>query len=298
MAEKETTENVAVESGSPSPRTPLEILKEIDSKKSAPHDGFLVKVDPDDPACGKWGREQMEIFKAAALSSKTVYSYCFVQSQPFSIRAISGWLLVSISIVVQIVIPLSIIVSAQPVANIEENKICPRRSDGLTKFLAFMLSIYFVVLTLGLCTNKLRGLNFLNLFVALDPMRRFCIQAGILAQCIGIMTASLAQYLLFIGNGDSYVRLLLQSLAMQFCLTVDQNIVNHQVGAWTTKRLKAITGTECLATRFGGMGDDPAGPMPADTLKQIASMVNSEKCVLLALITIGFFFSITLAVCM
>ena len=294
MAEKETE----VESGSPAPTTPLAILKELDSKKTAPHDGFLVKIDPNDPACGKWGREQMEIFKTAALSSKTVYSYCFVQSEPFSLRAISGWILVSISVVVQIVIPIGIIVSRQPVASIEGNKICPQRGDGFVKVLAFVLSIYFVVLTLGLCTNKLRGLNFLNLFVALDPMRRACIQVGILAQCAGMFAASLAQYLLFIGNESSYVRLLLQSLAMQFCLTVDQNIVNHQIGVWTTTRLKAITGYEMLATRYGGMGDDPAGPMPAGTLKEIAFMVNSEKCVLLCLVVVGVFFSTTLAVCM
>lgn len=289
MTEKETTTS-----------SPLDILKGLDdpSKKPIPHDSFLVKIDLDDPACGKWGREQMEIFKAAALSSKTAYSCCFVQSKPLSLRAAAGWLMVAISIVVQIAIPLGIIVTLQPVASIDGNKICPRRSDGLTKFFAFILSIYFVALTLGLCTNKLRGLNFLNFFVRLDPMRQFCIQFGIFAQCIGIFTASLAQYLLFIGNGDSFVRLLLQSLAMQFCLTVDQNIVNHQVGAWTTKRLKAITGNECLATEHGGMGDDPTGPMPAGTLKKIASMVNSEKCVLVALVGVGFFFSIGLAVCM
>ncbi len=295
MAEKETVE---VESGSPAPTTPLGILKEIDSKKLLPHDGFFVKIDPSDPACGKWGREQMGIFKAAALASKTVYSYCFVQSEPCSVRAISGWLLVAISLTVQIVVPLGIIVSRQPVAKFEGNKICPQRSDGFTKFLAFMLSFYFVVLTLGMCTNKLRGLNFLNLFISVDPMRRVCIQVGILAQCLGIFAASLAQYLLFLGNEDSFVRLLLQSLAMQFCLTVDQNIVNHQIGAWTTERLKAITGDECIATRYGGMGDDPAGPMPAGTLKEIAFMVNSEKVVILVLVVVGVFFSTTLAVCM
>ena len=301
MGETDTIENeneMAIESGSPTTLTALEILKDLDDpkQKTKPHDGFLAKIDPDDPACAKWGREQMEVLKLAALDSRTVYSYLFVQSAPFSIRAVSGWLLVVISIVVQVVIPLSIVVTLQPVASIEENKICPRRSNGLTKFLAFMLSIYFVVLTLGLCTNKLRGLRFLHDFVFLDPKRKICINVGILSQCIGIFVASLAQYLLFIGNGDSYVRLLLQSLAMQFCLTVDQNIVNHQLGAWTEKRLEAITSDKCLAKQYGGMGEDLL--LPAGTLKQIASIVNAEKCVLVGFVVIGVFFSVGLAVCM
>eukprot|EP00531_Pseudo-nitzschia_arenysensis_P002386 CAMPEP_0116143396 /NCGR_PEP_ID=MMETSP0329-20121206/15431_1 /TAXON_ID=697910 /ORGANISM="Pseudo-nitzschia arenysensis, Strain B593" /LENGTH=301 /DNA_ID=CAMNT_0003638719 /DNA_START=33 /DNA_END=938 /DNA_ORIENTATION=+ len=301
MTDKEaSTTEAVVESGAPKPSSPIDILLDLDdpSKKPVAHESFLFRVDPDDPACGEWGREQMRILKSAALSSKTVYSYCFVQSSPLSLRAVGGWCLVAISLVVQIVIPLGIVVLLQPVAKIEDaNQFCPRRSNGLTKFLGFMLSAYFVVLTLGLCTNKLRGLNFLNQFVFLDPMRQLCIKVGIFAQCIGIFVASLAQYLLFIGNGNNYVALLLQSLAMQFCLTVDQNIVNHQVGAWTASRLKAITGDEFIATQHGGMGE-ANGPMPAATLKKVAGIVNSEKVVLVVMVVIGLFFSTCLAVCM
>ena len=295
-----TDKDTKVESGAPMPSTPLDILLSLDDpqKKAIPHESFLFQPDPDDPACGQWGREQMAILKSAALSSKTVYTYCFVQGSPLSLRAVAGWCLVAISLVIQIVIPLGIIVLLQPVAKIEDaNKFCPQRSNGLTKFLAFTLSCFFVVLTLGLCTNKLRGLNFLNCFVYLDPLRQMCIKVGMAAQCVGIMVASLAQYLLFIGNGNNYVALLLQSLAMQFCLKVDQTIISHQVGAWTTNRLKEITGDDCIATQYGGLGDDN-GPMPAATLLKVASIVNSEKVVLVVMVVIGLFFSTCLAVCM
>jgi len=307
--EKGTTNKTDVEvlSGNTESTNALDILKGLDDKasKTLPvhcGEGFFIHTDPNDAACGKWGREQMNVLKSAALSSKTVYAYCFVQSSALGFSAIAGWCLVAISVVIQIVIPLGIVILLQPVQNIDGaettgEKLCPNRSDGFTKFLAFCLSAFFIVLTLGLCTNKLRGLLFLKNFVDLGKMRGMCISFGIFSQMVGIMIASACQYLLFIGNGNKYVVLLLQSLAMQFCLTVDEKIVSHQIGAWTAKRLQKITANGCLATKHGGLGDED-GPMPAKTLECIQSMVNSEKLVLVMFVTIGVFFSVGLAVCM
>merc|ERR550514_1549520 len=116
---------------------------------------------------------------------------------------------------------------------------------------------------------------------------------GIASQFIGMGAAGLAQFLLFIGNGgNSYVVLLLQSLAMQFCLTVDQRLVSDLIGKKTSIRLNAVTKEEIICDGAGcGV---PGQPMPPVTLEKVTKLINSEKYVLAGVSIFGVLWAITL----
>lgn len=283
----------------------MELDKSTDELPGHTNETIFVNPDPDSVAWGKWGREKMKVMRSAAISSKTVYTYCFVHSTAAASTALVGLFLIVMTLLISIVHPLAIfifdvkedVVVIDGVEHTGFSKVCPRRATILAKILGTTLQFFFVIQTLGMCTSKLRGLNFLNYFVDLGPSRRLCVQGGMVAQCIVIGAASVTQFLLFIHNGDNLLLLVLQSLAMQFCLTVDQNIVSHQLGQWTTERVKAITADQFLATQYGGLGK-PDGPMPKKTLENVAFMVNSETVVLSFLFLFGVVWSVALAICM
>lgn len=84
-----------------------------------------------------------------------------------------------------------------------------------------------------------------------------------------------AQFLLFIGNADgAFIVLVLQSLAMTFCLTVDQNLIGHQIGTYTAVRLSAVTEDHllCDGTGLGAAGT----PIPRKSFEIINQLILGE----------------------
>jgi hypothetical protein len=112
---------------------------------------------------------------------------------------------------------------------------------------------------------------------------------------VGMTAAGGAQFLLFIGNGNnSYLILLLQSLAMQFCLTVDQRLVSDMIGKQTGARMKKLLTNDAICDF--GVGEE-GQPMPPEVLWKVKTIVKSDK-ILLAMISIsGLLWSVALAVC-
>ena len=119
------------------------------------------------------------------------------------------------------------------------------------------------------------------------------INVGIISQFVGMGAAGGAQFFLFIENrGKSYIVLLLQLLAIQFCLTVDQNLVSHQVGKATGRRIAKVSADELICD---------AGVSVEHMLDEVASkvqlLVNSEKVVLAMVSICGLGWCCALAYC-
>ncbi len=213
------------------PANSREVLRgiEADEEKVRLAQGSAIKgaaaANPEDLVCASWARKEIASARGSALATKTIFSHCFVI--PWSsvgFRSVYGLLMLFLAIVVQVAVPLIILATRQPVRDLPNA--CPNQSSVQTKIIGFTLSLYFVVQTVSLCINKLRGLGFLHMFVDLGFARSCFIKLAIVSQFCGMAAAGGAQFLLFIGNADgAFVVLVLQSLAMTFCLTVDQNIV-------------------------------------------------------------------------
>lgn len=282
-------------------KSAIEVLAEIQAtEEEAKEHGNL---SPDDPAAGAWARVEIGKLRASALGTASIYGYCFVKPYNFSFEFAYGILMLVISLVIQTLVPLGILATRQPILNIDEeiwgSKGCPMRADGLTKFVGLLLSLYFVTLSISLCTNKLRGLGFLKTFVSLGSIRGAFIDLAILSQFVSMTAVGGAQFLLFIGNAGNdrgTVVLLLQSLAMQFCLTVDQKLVSDQIGRWTNKRLAAVSADHLLCNGCGvGEGE---GGIPKEAYGKLQGLIKSERVVLGLITLLGILWSIAVAVCM
>jgi hypothetical protein len=106
-----------------------------------------------------------------------------------------------------------------------------------------------------------------------------------------------AQYLLFIGNADgAYIILVLQSLALTFCLAVDQNLVSNQIGTYTSKRLTAFSKGPLLCDGCG-VGEEGGG-IPGDVFGKVKLLVYSEKFVVAMVTITGIAWVIAVAYCM
>ena len=151
----------------------------------------------------------------------------------------------------------------------------------------------------GSYCNKKTHLSVLfttNRFVNLG-YRRYFIQLGILSQFLGMAAAGGAQFLLFIGNADgAFIVLVLQSLAMTFCLTVDQNLIGHQIGTYTAVRLSAVTEDHllCDGTGLGAAGT----PIPKKSFEIINQLILGEKFILAMIGVTGVAWVIALTYCM
>ena len=266
-------------------KTAASVLQEIDAQRKKRDD-----VTDD------WARSELALYRASSMDTKSIYSFCFVECREDVFSNLYGITMIVISLFIQTVVPIAIIATLQPINDIVETpRACPNRSNNLTKVIGFILSLYFVILTISLCTNKLRGLAFLKEFVYLGRSRTAIVELGILSQFIGMAAAGGAQYLLFIGNGDaSYLILLLQSLAMQFCLTVDQRLVSDMIGKRTNARLSKLSADDLLCDI--GVGEE-GQPVPPEILTKVKFLVKSEKFVLVMVCTVGLAWAIALAVC-
>ena len=293
------TEKQSMHDESSRQKTSLDVLKCLDGGNSTPDD----EKDATKVRDGDWARAQLDQLRASAMDTKTIFSFCFVCNHSDVWSTSYGCVMMIVAIFIQTVIPIVIIATLQPIADVDVNdgmfpsKACPNRSNGLTKTIGFVLCLYFITLTISLCTNKLRGLGFLKEFVLLGTWREMIIVVGIASNFIGMAAAGGAQYLLFIGNGGkSYVILLLQSLAMQFCLTVDQRLVSDVIGKLTAARLAKVSADDLLCD---GIGTGVRGEAcPPDIMAKVSKLVDSEKYVLAMVSITGIAWSVALAVCM
>ena len=271
----------------------------------------------------KWAKKRVEEWKQAALSGSTIYKFGLVSSPNLidckkiedvessktkdiseDLEEISSWnklfllFLTTVSLVIQTVIPVSI-VSTLP---LPDGGICPNVANPLTKLIGLTLSFFFVVLTISLCLNKLGGMGFLKLFFVDGEIKRQLglyrcfIDLGILSNIFSMGAAGITQYLLFIRNSEKdYVSLLLQSLAMQFVLTVDEKLMSAVPGwtSWTKKRLGYLMTDHCE----DGYDEDRDMPLDEATLEKVRLMFIAESSFLVIVCTTGIAWSITLAYC-
>mmetsp|Transcript_13406 Transcript_13406/g.15628 ORF Transcript_13406/g.15628 Transcript_13406/m.15628 type:complete len:283 (+) Transcript_13406:117-965(+) len=249
---------------------------------------------------GKLGRDAIDRARSCAVGTKSIYTYCFIAKDSLSSH-LFGASMVIVGTIIQTVVPAGIVATLQPVDDIISDttfeKICPNRSEAFTKILAFFLSLFFVLMTVSLCNTKLKGLAFLREFVWLGRWRRLHIDLGMLSQFIGMGAAAGAQFLLFVGNADaSYIVMVLQSLALQFCLTVDQKLVSDAlIGAWTSNRVAVLSAGPLLCGGAGvGEGDEP---LPQVTAAKLHFIAKSEFAVLIGLSTFGLVWSIAVTYC-
>ena len=279
-------------------KTALSVLQGIDAEQRQ------KKKDKDDVA-DAWVRSEVELLRASSLDTKSIFSFCFVCSTHDAFSCAYGMVMLFVALFVQTVVPLCIVVTLQPLVDVDvEPRVCPNRSDGLTKTIGAVLSLYFVVLTVSLCTNKLRGLAFLREFVFLGRARSAIIDAGIVSQLVGMGAAGAAQYLLFIGNGSkSYLVLLLQSLAMQFCLTVDQRLVPDLIGKLTAARISKLSTNDLLCDAGCDDGDGHGDgqqqePVPPVIVAKVTKLAKGEMFILLMVSSVGLIWIVALAYCM
>lgn len=238
--------------------------------------------------------KQLQKLRTSAMDTKSIFTFCFVCSHTNAWSSAYGFSTMIIGIFIQTVIPIVITVTRQPILDVDlAPQACPNRGDGITKTIGFVLSLYFIVLTISLCANKLSGLGFLKNFVNLGVRRGMLIDIAIVSQFVGMAGAGGAQFLLFVGNGGkSYVVLLLQSLAMQFCLTVDQRLVSDKIGKYTSGRIAKLTEDELI----GDVGIT-AEDVPDAVAAKLSLLLVSEKVVLLVMASTGLAWCCALAYC-
>ena len=79
-------------------------------------------------------------------------------------------------------------------------------------------------------------------------------------------------------------------------VTVDQNIVGHQIGSWTQARLSALSEPSLLNDGIG-IGRE-GGSIPTSSFDKIRLLVLGEKVVLATIITTGAGWIIAVTYCM
>ena len=288
----------SVEDPKPAPNTSLFVLNELNEKDK--EELVALTLENDSVKCGQFARAEIERMRSSAISSKSFFTYLFICDYAgFSLKTVYDIVVLCIVIFIQVVIPLTICITQQPIKDLSpqfDEPFCPNRTNTMTKISALVLSLFFVSLTISLCNNKLTGFNFLRTFVYLGPVRQRFIELGIVTQMLSMGCVGFAQYMLFIGNGEKFVALLLQSLAMQFCLTADQKLVGDKIGTWVTNRVKNVAQDSCLCNGIG-VGE-PHEAMPDLVFNRVKSIKFMEKIVLTLLISGGVAWSISLAFCM
>jgi len=286
------------------------------------------------PNCNKWARERIDGLKTSAVTSITIYTYGLVacsklgdadgntiisrsfRSALFSNLLLYGLTFVSLSI--QIVIPTAIFTTKLIHHGASKMELCPYAESWLTKFISLTLSLFYVIFTINICLSKLRGLLFLKLFVKVPSRHLFFADLGIVSNLTSMGTAAIVQYLLFLrnardSNGD-YITLVLQSLAMQFVLTADQNLMNLALTNWTRSQVMLLSdniiidkddskgeGDETLLmddTEWIESKERDTAMLSELTMKKVRFIYIAETYFLSVIAIGGVLWSFTLAYCM
>jgi hypothetical protein len=257
-----------------------------------------------------WAREQIQEWRKAAKSNAIIYTMGFVSSEKLNDKKREGsitrasataqqlylFVLTFLAVVIGAIVPVVIAVNLET-----PDGLCPNKATGAEKFIGFILCLFFVVLTINMCLNKLRGMGFLKLFcskeVELLGVYRFFLDLGILSNLISMTAAGVCQYILFLTNvNKSYVTQLLQSLAMQFVLTTDQKLMTGSLSAFTVQRLEILMQHDKHEAAEEGT-EDNAIPINHDILKKVNLMYTAEIVFLGFVSVIGLIWSITVAAC-
>lgn len=275
------------------------------------------------PKCCRWAEKTLDAWKSSA-SGSNIYSYGFVHlmndtkideldsdnksssacNSQTILQTLLLLLLTIVSVVIQAVIPISIIATLP----LPDDNICPAQASALTKFIGFILSLFFVALTISMCLGKLRGLGFLDLFLSSKSLgwTRYYAKLGIAINLISMGAAGGTQFMLFIRNsGKDLVPLLLQSLAMQFVLTADEKVMTAALGAKVKNRVQRLL-DETRATAKNDdilMGAIDGGIVSSDrisklTMKNVQKLYIGEGIFLLLVVFVGTGWCISLAYCM
>ncbi|KAL7526108.1 hypothetical protein ACHAXR_001326 [Thalassiosira sp. AJA248-18] len=273
----------------------LDILLGID-KEAAELKSQHRNASPDDIMSANWAPSEIQSARSSALATKSIFSHCFIApwSSSSIFRCVYAAVMLFLALIVQVAIPAIILITRQPIA---KTGACPSSSSYQTKIVGFTLSLYFVIQTVSLCINKLRGLGFLHEFVDLGYGRSLFLKLGVLSQFLGMAAAGGAQYMLFIGNANgAFIVLVLQSLAMTFCLTVDQNLMGHKIGTFTAGRVSAVSKDHLLCGGLG-IGED-GGSIPQQSFDRIKQMIVGENMILALIGVTGIGWVIALTICM
>jgi len=103
--------------------------------------------------------------------------------------------------------------------------------------------------------------------------------------------------MLNIGNADgAFIVLVLQSLAMNFCLTVDQNLMGHKNGTYTAARVSAVAKDHLLCNGVG-IGEDGES-IPQQSFDGIKQMNMRQNFILVMISCPGLAWVIALTYCM
>lgn len=261
-------------------------------------------IDPNSVRYIEKGKELIENYRSVAADTCSIYTYCFVSTRNQSrTSAFFSFTMLITAIMIQSVVPIAIVLPLQPVEGIDGDitgRLCPNRSSVITKLIALSLSLFFVILTICICLKKLRGFAFLRSFVNLGWRKRIYVDLGILSNLISMGFAGAAQYLLFIGNGgnDALTKLLLQSLAMQFVLSVDVRIVGDIWGAWTKDQVLKLSDDSQICGWSNEDFVEDEKSVPPEVLKKIYLLYHSELGALTMFSVVGFCWSIALSICM
>mmetsp|Transcript_17279 Transcript_17279/g.28271 ORF Transcript_17279/g.28271 Transcript_17279/m.28271 type:complete len:293 (+) Transcript_17279:64-942(+) len=275
----------------------LDILLNLDKQAADLKAQHKNNASHENEVCANWARSEIQSARSSALATKSIFTHCFIApwsaASPF--RCVYAVLMLFLAIVSQVVVPFIILITRQPILDLPNG--CPNQSSPQTKIIGFALSLYFVFQTLQLCLNKLRGLGFLHTFVDLGFGRSVFIKLGVLSQFLGMAGAGGAQYMLFIGNADgAFIVLVLQSLAMTFCLTVDQNLMGHKNGTYTAARVSAVSKDHLLCNGVG-IGED-GGSLPKQSFDGIKQMILGENFILAMISSTGLAWVVALTYCM
>jgi len=178
--------------------------------------------------CAARDRGSIQQWLAEAKDNVNVYSvgYCSFAS-PFSSERAGELFIVALAFTLQTVYPIAIITSF---FKREEQEMCPRRAGSMLRFLAVITSLLFSAVSSLFVQGKIQGLLFLYRFCPIRG-RRVWLLLGLLGQLVGMITALLAQYFVFVSidpleTEQLYMRILLVSLTMQFTLNLDIRLVS------------------------------------------------------------------------
>jgi len=210
--------------------------------------------------CAARDRMYLEKWRRAAQDNATIYSvhYLNVESSSTtkfcccSAQWLGELLICLVAFSIQTIFPIAIIWNFFD----DGNTVCPKRASPVLRFLAFMLSVLFAIVSYLVCEGKLRALLFLYRFCPIKG-RGSILLFGIAGNLIGMMTASSAQFFLFMAvdpfdTERLYLTMLFVSLTMQATLQMDSRLVSSAQAALVEK-VAGIIGSDDLILGGAGM---------------------------------------------
>lgn len=125
----------SVENPKSTPETSLEMLNKLNEKGK--EELLALTLENDSVKCGQFARVEIERMTSAAITSKSFFTYLFICDYTgLSWRTVYDIVLFCIVIFIQVVIPLTISITQQPIKDLStqfEEPFCPNRTNTMTK---------------------------------------------------------------------------------------------------------------------------------------------------------------------